>query len=52
VPPIPEPEEPKRRLTTPYTRQTMEWVAVAAFAGIASGIVAIVLAVAYRVWTA
>ena len=47
----PEPEE-KRRLTTPYTRMAVEWIAVAGFAGIVAAILAFAAAMVFWAWTA
>ena len=51
MPPIPE-SESKRRLTTPYTRQTVEWIGVIGFAGVVTCIVLAGAAIVYWMWTA
>lgn len=49
----PEQEEQKPgRLTYPYTRQTVEWVAVVGFAGVVAAILGVAAAIVYWAWTA
>jgi hypothetical protein len=42
----------ERRLTTPYTREAVEWIAVMGFAGIVAAIVGVCAALVYWAWTA
>lgn len=49
--PTPEPEK-KPRLTYPYTRMAVEWIAVAGFAGIVAAILGVAAALVYWAWTA
>lgn len=53
-PPIPDPEEwaKPRRFTSPYARQTIEWIAIAGFAGIVAAILGVAAALVYWAWTA
>lgn len=46
-----EPQK-KSRLTSPYARQAVEWIAVAGFAGIIAAILAFAAALVYWAWTA
>jgi hypothetical protein len=46
-----EPEQ-RRRLTTAYTRQAVEWIAVVGFAGVVTCILGVGAAMVYWAWTA
>ena len=53
MPPIPETEKPeRRRLSSPYTREAVEWIAVLGFAGMVIAILAFAAAVVFWAWTA
>lgn len=51
-PPTPESEKKPGRLTYPYTRMAVEWIAVAGFAGIVAAILGIAAAFVFWAWTA
>jgi uncharacterized membrane protein len=44
--------ERARRLSSPYTRQTVEWIAVVGFAGLVAAILAFAAAIVFWAWSA